>query len=68
VSEGLLIWIFGIGSLIGVTVWLTGKVLMSTHDEMTTGAGGQAAPSSPEHASGLVQRDEVRGRHAPRGR
>jgi ubiquinol-cytochrome c reductase iron-sulfur subunit len=41
-----------------------GKVLMSTHDEMTTGAGGQAAPSSAEHASGLVQRDEVRGRHA----
>jgi quinol---cytochrome-c reductase cytochrome c subunit len=25
VSEGLLIWIFGIGSLIGVTVWLTAR-------------------------------------------
>jgi ubiquinol-cytochrome c reductase iron-sulfur subunit len=32
-----------------------GKVLMSTHDETTTG---------PEHSSGLAPRDEVHGRHA----
>ena len=25
VSEGLFIWIFGIGSLIGLTVWITAK-------------------------------------------
>jgi len=25
VAEGLFIWIFGIGSLIGVTVWITAK-------------------------------------------
>ena len=25
VSEGLFIWIFGIGTLIGITVWITAK-------------------------------------------
>jgi ubiquinol-cytochrome c reductase cytochrome c subunit len=25
VSEGLFIWIFGIGALIGITVWITAK-------------------------------------------
>ena len=37
---------------------------MSTHDEMATGAHGQAVPSGPEHATDLTQRDEARGRHA----
>jgi ubiquinol-cytochrome c reductase cytochrome c subunit len=25
VSEGLFVWIFGLGALIGVTIWLTAK-------------------------------------------
>jgi ubiquinol-cytochrome c reductase cytochrome c subunit len=25
VSEGLFLWIFGLGSIIGVTIWLTAK-------------------------------------------